>query len=168
MTGVGTAGRQTASGAGAPPPPAERDTPAGPAQPWVSETQVAPPLVAPAEPSLRLVLTKTVVAAAFLAGLLLSRRLWLTSRSFPHAPVADWLPPVRPPFDAIVYGLLIALLVAIAVLPRPRWFIVAFTALAGAWMLWDQSRWQPWVYQYLFMLAALALYPWKRGADVRA
>jgi hypothetical protein len=163
--GVGTAGRETASEVPLAPPFA---APRAPAQPLISEAHEEPPFAAPAKPSPRLLLTKAVVAAAFLAGLLLSRKLWLTSRSFPHAPVAEWLPAVRPPFDFVVYGLLIALLLAIAVLPRPRWFIVAFVALAAGWMLWDQSRWQPWVYQYLFMLAALALYPWKAGRDVRA
>jgi hypothetical protein len=128
----------------------------------------APPFAAPARPPLRLLLTKAVVGSAFLAGLLLSRKLWLVSRSYPHAPVADWLPAVRPPVDYILFGLLIALLLAIVVLPRPRWFIVAFVGLAAAWTLWDQSRWQPWVYQYLFMLAALAVYPWKRPRDVPA
>lgn len=43
---------------------------------------------------------------------------------------------------------------------RPRAYILAFVVLAGLLSLFDQSRWQPWFYQYLFMLAALALYPW--------
>ena len=30
--------------------------------------------------------------------------------------------------------------------------------MAGLVALWDQQRWQPWFYQYLFMLGALALY----------
>ena len=167
MGGLRTAGRETASEV-APPPPAPRRVAAAPGPLSALETGVGPPFAAPAKPPLRLVLTKSVVAAAFLAGLVLSRRLWLTTRSFPHAPVADWLPAVRAPFDAILYGLLIALLLAIVVLPRPRWFIVAFVTLAAGWMLWDQTRWQPWVYQYLFLLAALALYPWKRERDVPA
>jgi hypothetical protein len=150
-----------------PPSAPRRAAPAG-AQASVTESETEPPFAAPAKPSLRLLLTKAVVGLAFLAGLLLSRKLWLVNRSFPHAPVADWLPVLRPPFDLVLYGLLIALLLAIVVLPRPRWFIVAFVAVAAGWMLWDQSRWQPWVYQYLFMLGALALYAWKPGRDVRA
>jgi hypothetical protein len=31
-----------------------------------------------------------------------------------------------------------------------------FVTLAGFWSLWDQTRWQPWFYQSLFMFAALA------------
>jgi hypothetical protein len=115
-------------------------------------------------PDRRVAWLRVVVAAAFAAGLLLSRRVWLIERSFPLAPVADWLPAVRPPVDWVVYVLLLALLAAIALLPRPRWLFLPFVAIAAAWCLWDQSRWQPWVYQYLFMLAALAFASGRRDS----
>ncbi len=34
--------------------------------------------------------------------------------------------------------------------------------LAGPLSLFDQMRWQPWFYQYFFMLAALGFYAWKK------
>jgi hypothetical protein len=46
----------------------------------------------------------------------------------------------------------------IAVQARPAKAIAAFVALAAAYSLYDQSRWQPWFDQYLFMLVALGLY----------
>jgi uncharacterized membrane protein YphA (DoxX/SURF4 family) len=54
------------------------------------------------------------------------------------------------------------LLVPIAGATRPRRYIVCFLALAALLCLGDQSRWQPWFYEYLFMLAALAFYPWEQ------
>jgi hypothetical protein len=55
------------------------------------------------------------------------------------------------------------LLVGIALAPRGRALVLLFAGLAAAWSLWDQSRWQPWFFQYLFMLAAFALCPWPPG-----
>jgi len=103
-----------------------------------------------------------ILAAALLGGFLLSPKLWLSSRSYPLSPVSDRLPPIPPPLDAIWFGALLLLLLAIAVLPRNRWLLVALLALAGALSLWDQSRWQPWFYQYLAMFGALAWASWKK------
>ena len=49
--------------------------------------------------------------------------------------------------------------------PRPRWLIAAFLAIIAAFCLMDQTRWQPWVFQYSFLLAAVALYS-GNSADV--
>ncbi len=101
---------------------------------------------------------KAVVAIGFAAGLLLSIRMWVSTRSFPLTPVWEGLPSPPYPFDYLVLGLLIGLLVPVAILPRPRAFIVAFAIGLGVLALLDQQRWQPWPYQYVFMLGALALY----------
>src|SRR5262245_62116910 len=104
----------------------------------------------------RLFWVKTIVAAGLVAGFVLSPRLWLTGRMYPLAPISDLLPPVPAPFDFVWFGSLLVLLGLIAVRPRPGVLIWAFVALAGLLALWDQSRWQPGVYQYLFLLAACA------------
>ncbi len=106
---------------------------------------------------------KAVVAGGMLAGFLLSPRLWSATRSYPLVPVADWLPPVPAPLDAVWFGALLLLLVVIFVLPRGRAVIGVFLGLGVLLALWDQNRWQPWFYQYLFMLAALA-WPSRRPA----
>jgi hypothetical protein len=46
-----------------------------------------------------------------------------------------------------------------AVVPRPRAWIVASLGLALVLAVMDQSRWQPWFYQYVVMLSAFALAP---------
>ncbi|HLK62506.1 MAG TPA: MauE/DoxX family redox-associated membrane protein [Bryobacteraceae bacterium] len=98
------------------------------------------------------------IGAGLVAGFLLSPKLWLTSRSYPLVPVFRFLRPVPPPWDYGVMASLILLAVWIAIRPKPVKAIAAFVLLAAAYGLFDQSRWQPWLYQYLFMLAALAIY----------
>jgi hypothetical protein len=106
---------------------------------------------------------KAVLSLALVGGFVLSRRLWLSSpRSYPTSPVFDFLPPVAFPFDYVWLAALFALAAAIFVFAQPRPYFVAFVALAGLLALWDQSRWQPWFYQYFFMAAACALYSWKK------
>lgn len=105
-------------------------------------------------------LLRITLALACLAGFLLSTELWLASRSYPLTPVFERLPDVPNPVDQLWFGSLCLLLAVIVVARRSRKFLLAFIVLAGLLSLFDQSRWQPWFYQYLFMFSALALYPW--------
>jgi hypothetical protein len=99
---------------------------------------------------------RIIVCLGLIAGLLLSPKLWLTARSYPLTPVCDFLPPLPPPFDAAVFAAMIALLMMISAVPGAKWLTAAFLALAFALAITDQSRWQPWFYQYVFMLIAIA------------
>jgi uncharacterized membrane protein YphA (DoxX/SURF4 family) len=101
---------------------------------------------------------KTTVCLGLIAGLLLSPRLWLSGRSYPLSPAFSFLHPIPPPFDFVVFGVMILLLLLISAIPRPGRWIAIFVPLAAAYALFDQSRWQPWFYQYLFMLAAIGLH----------
>jgi hypothetical protein len=124
--------------------------------------------------SYRVVWLKVTVAAGLLSGLLLSHELWINSRSYPLTPVYPLLKPPHFPFDYAVFAALVALLALILVAARPAKLITAFVFLAVLWALFDQSRWQPWFYQYLFMLSALGLWfanrtdPQKREASLNA
>jgi hypothetical protein len=100
---------------------------------------------------------RATVAAGLMAGLLLSPKLWVSTRFYPLSPVAKFFQPLPKPFDYAVYILLLALLAAIVVAPRPRWWIAASVLLLAVLCAQDQSRLQPWCYQYSFMLIALAL-----------
>ena len=104
-------------------------------------------------------LLKNTLAAAMLCGLMLSPGLWLTVRSYPLVPVWDGLPRVPPPWDWLILGVLLAALGAVIAGRKPRLAMLVFVILAGLWSLWDQTRWQPWFYQYLFMFAVLAIGP---------
>ena len=101
-------------------------------------------------------LLKYALCAAMLCGFMLSPRLWLTARSYPHAPLWASLPGLPTPWDWLLLGLLLATLGVVVAANRPRPALLVFVTLAGLWSLWDQNRWQPWFYQYLFMFAALA------------
>ncbi len=99
------------------------------------------------------------LTVAMLCGLMLSPRLWLSERSYPLVPVWDGLPAVPAPWDQLVLGALVAALVGTAAAPRPRLAMLGFVILAALCSLGDQTRWQPWFYQYLAMFAVLALGP---------
>src|SRR5215472_9371615 len=91
------------------------------------------------------------------AGLLLSRQLWLTTRLYPLTPVTNLFPPLSFPFDYVVYGAMLTLLIAIALVRKAGPLIAAFLTLAVTYALVDQSRWQPWFYLYLCLLAAIGI-----------
>jgi hypothetical protein len=110
---------------------------------------------------------RAAIAVAFLSGIALSPRLWLTSdREYPLVPVADFLR-LSVPLEAIVVGGLVASLAAVAFLPRSRMPIGFSLGLALGLALFDQNRWQPWVYQYVVMLAALTMAPRNGGGRSR-
>ncbi len=108
-------------------------------------------------PSRKVIGLKLAVVAGLFSGLLLSRNLWVSTRSYPLTPVLPFLT-LGFPFDYAVFAALLLLLILIAIAARPAKLICAFVALAVLWTLFDQSRWQPWFYQYVFMLAALGFW----------
>jgi hypothetical protein len=109
----------------------------------------------------RIIWTKFVIAMGFLCGFLLSRKLWVSTRFFPLVPVIDGLPRISYPLDYIYFATLLVLLLCITVSLEPRIYIAVFVTLSFILFLLDQSRWQPWVYQYVFMLAAIGFFSWK-------
>ena len=110
----------------------------------------------------RLTRLKVVLSLALLCGFLLSYKLWLSTRDYPLTPVADFLPALPAPSDYLAFALLLLLLAGIGLSgARPRKLIVSCVVLIALFGLWDQSRWQPWCYQYVFMLLALACYSWR-------
>lgn len=100
---------------------------------------------------------RTIVCVGLLGGLLLSPKLWLSTRDYPLSPVFGFLPAIRYPLDHIIPGVMLVLLALIAGLPRPSRLIAIFVPMAVCYALFDQERWQPWFYQYLLMLVAIGL-----------
>ncbi|HEX4593383.1 MAG TPA: hypothetical protein VH157_03865 [Bryobacteraceae bacterium] len=101
------------------------------------------------------------VILALLAGFALSPKLWLSTRLYPLTPLWSFVRPFPSPVDSILFFTLIGLFIAAAVVPR-RGILIAVFVLLGAIAVQDQSRWQPWFYQYVLMLGALALAGTKR------
>ena len=112
----------------------------------------------------RLALMRLALAAGLVAGLLLSPNLWVSTRAYPLTPLWNVVPPLPYPADYALFGLLVALVAGVGV-TRERimgWLATGALALAAFFVLEDESRLQPWFYQYSFMLAAYCLYGWSR------
>src|SRR3989344_1466431 len=119
-------------------------------------------------PASRIFWLKVILCLGFIAGLLLSLKLWVSSRVYPLTPVLPVVP-IPYPADWILLFALFALLVSVIFFSRPRPLLWASVALVALLVFFDQQRLQPWAYQYVVMLAALGLYSWKwedwRGRD---
>lgn len=98
-----------------------------------------------------------MVAAAFGAGLLLALSLFLSARTYPRAPVLEGWPLLPFPLDVVVLVGLLGALGGVALAPQPRWWAAAAGGLVVILAADDQSRWQPWLFQYGVMIAGLAL-----------
>lgn len=102
-----------------------------------------------------------ITALACLAGMVLCYKLWLSDRTFPLVPILRFLPAFHHPYDYILPGITGALLLCIALLRKPRIFIVLFLVTASLLLLTDQNRWQPWFYQYVLMFVILAFFNYR-------
>ena len=101
---------------------------------------------------------RVAIALGLLLSMIHSRRLWLSSlRFYPTVPIFDLLPAVPFPLDFALYALMLILLAPLAFAKRMGKYVAAFLILAALLVVWDQSRLQPWFYQYAVMLAALGL-----------
>lgn len=99
---------------------------------------------------------KAVTALALLASMIVAAPLWTTGRDFPLVPVPAFWPNLPPPFDTFALFALIGLLVVSVARVPARPFLIAFLILAVFVALGDANRWQPWFYQDVLLLAALA------------
>jgi len=114
-------------------------------------------------PFQRLNYSKTAVVLGFAAGLILSRRLWISTRFYPLVPVVRSLPAIPYPLDYICAAALFLLLACVGVAARPRIAILAFSTLLLILAMFDQTRWQPWAYLYLFLLLSIACFSWDKN-----
>lgn len=111
---------------------------------------------------------KTAVCLGLAGGVLSNGSLWLSGRFLPLTPIVPWFPPTPFPLDAVLLAALILLIGWVAVARRPSIAIAAVLALMAFLAAQDQGRLYPSVYEYAFLLAALALYGFSRPADVKA
>jgi predicted DCC family thiol-disulfide oxidoreductase YuxK/uncharacterized membrane protein YphA (DoxX/SURF4 family) len=115
-----------------------------------------------AGPASRIFWLKVAVILFFCVGLFMSARAWIGPRSYPEAPVFGALPALDGvPADGL-FAALFVLAAASVISPKPQKLIAAFLAIIGLFCIFDQTRWQPWVFQYAFMLTTLALFSWDR------
>jgi len=96
---------------------------------------------------------RVLLLLGLLLGVLISWRLWITDRVFPHLPVFEWLGPTPQPWDKVLLGIYLLLIVACLFRPACRWTLGAVLGVSLLLALQDQIRWQPWFYVYLVALA---------------
>lgn len=107
---------------------------------------------------------KVTVLLGFLVGLILSRNLWLSSRSYPFVPLVPILqriPLISFPLDWFLFASLLVFGVISLVSSRPQKWIWSLVGVVSFLCVLDQTRWQPWVFQYSFILIVLAFFSWK-------
>ena len=105
----------------------------------------------------RLFLLRLTILVAFCTGLVMSSGLWIGPRSYPQVPAWSLLPPIEGAVALALYGALFVLAGLALVYPRASWPIAVFLVIMIAFCLADQTRWQPWVFQYSFLLLVVGL-----------
>jgi predicted DCC family thiol-disulfide oxidoreductase YuxK/uncharacterized membrane protein YphA (DoxX/SURF4 family) len=103
---------------------------------------------------------KAMIVSVFCVGLVMSSHLWIGPRTYPLAPALSFPPASIYPADLFLYGALFVLAGVILISAKPQKFIFLFLGTVVIFCFLDQTRWQPWVFQYGFLLAALALFSW--------
>jgi hypothetical protein len=101
----------------------------------------------------RLLYLRVAIVAGAILGMALSHKLWLSARDYPLTPVFPFLKPIPHPFDYILFGATLLALALCALTPR---LIPIFATLAIVLAVCDQSRLQPWFYEYFFLLLGVA------------
>ncbi|MDQ3075722.1 MAG: DCC1-like thiol-disulfide oxidoreductase family protein [bacterium] len=103
---------------------------------------------------------KVIVVFGLISGLLLSTRLWLGVRIFPHIPVISDIFKVSANTEIILFITLISTLLYIVFSSKPKKAIFLAIAVCLFFAFFDQMRWQPWFFQYVFMLSLLGAFSW--------
>lgn len=103
-------------------------------------------------------LLRVAVAVCLLATLLLSHRLWLSSRGYPAVPLLAGLPQLPAPLDWMVLIAMLGALAGVAAAPRPRPFLWTALSIGAGWGILDQTRWQPYMLTYAAALLCLLVH----------
>ena len=125
----------------------------------------------PSDAPVRLFLLKGTILVAFCVGLSMCPALWIGPRSYPLAPAVPMLPPIDGLVAEGLYAALFVLAAVAIVMRRAQWAVLGFLAIVTVFCLADQTRWQPWVFQYGALLASVTLEPIcgnEPGSEARA
>lgn len=98
-----------------------------------------------------------VTCIFWLIAKLISYKVWLTGRVFPIVPVSEIFENMPPYIHATLFIISITSLLTLIVRPTLQIipYVLFFTEIFS--MLADYSRWQPWEFQYLFILFIFTL-----------
>lgn len=93
-----------------------------------------------------------ITCVAWLVAKVISYKVWLAYRLFPLVPPLDVLLAVPAWVHTILYVLSLLLITAVVIFPGNKKLLVGLLIAELASCLLDQNRWQPWEYQYLFII----------------
>lgn len=113
------------------------------------------PLATSLTDTVRLRVARALLGLGLATGVVLSFRLWTTQRAFPLLPRIPFVPGFPYPLDWLALAVFVCLALAVAIRTRPRLETAALVLLAAILIAQDQTRCQPWVYQYVLMLFAV-------------
>jgi hypothetical protein len=89
-------------------------------------------------------------SVCWLAALLMSHNAWLSSgRDYPPVPAFDWVPQPPFPLDWVLFAAMAAALLGMSFARRPRPYLLAALAITAVWVVLDQTRWQPYLLNYV-------------------
>ena len=94
-----------------------------------------------------------LTGVGLISGMLLSWKTWIGDRLYPLFPVWDWVPQFPQPWDTVSVLLFFGC-VAWMIFKPSRLNISVVLLWMILFALQDQSRWQPWYYQYGLMLVS--------------
>ncbi len=83
--------------------------------------------------------------------------LWMGDRDFPLVPVTEGLMHLPAYWHAVLFWVSLLLMAVTVIFPGRKW-AAAVVVLEMMLCLLDQNRWQPWQYQFMFMLATYAVF----------
>jgi uncharacterized membrane protein YphA (DoxX/SURF4 family) len=106
---------------------------------------------------LKIKLIAKIIAAGCFLSMILCYKLWINHNSFPMVPVFSFLPALKHPLDHILFLLLLVNLLSIFISNSQK-LIISAVLLSFIISLFDINRWQPWFYQYSFMLFMLIIF----------
>ena len=103
----------------------------------------------------RLKFLRIIICVGLLGGIFFSFELWFPfARTFPRVPILIESPIV---VDQLLTIILIVSLISIIFFKRAKVFLITAIASLILLIIFDQTRLQPWVYQYLLLLVVITL-----------
>ncbi|QDU89644.1 hypothetical protein Pla175_30370 [Pirellulimonas nuda] len=109
-----------------------------------------------ADPQHRLIAFTRLLAVSVLCCLAFSWRLWVSRPHYPLVPLFEFVPALAFPFDYVLLGWLVVLLLGVVYQPRCRLLITLVLGTFGLLFVQDQSRLWPSFYQFSFLFLLLA------------
>lgn len=92
---------------------------------------------------------------ALLVGMYLSLPLWIGPRTYPQAPLVNFVEPLLPLVEQVLLAIFALLALVSILFTRLRGVLFIASCLLFLVAVQDMNRWQPWVFQYFTIMVML-------------